>query len=642
MKKNQTFDKKKVYFICLGASLGLIFFFSLVFFLGREWSSREDFGERHNLDEKNSDLDNDYFLYYFRIANQAYLENRLEEVFESVSKIEEEKLSPYQSYQLYMLKSCVLMEKSLYERALKNVDLALSFHSTAFALFLKASILEYLGKQDAMMDTLRESIKINSSFRMSYEKLGDYFFQEKDFSQASNYYQKVDKAGLPLASVRIKLALVDFNKGLYKKSIKRLNSLGSIEKGHYLSFVYFLLGMNYFFIDEQKKFDENFKKAVKSAPSAKKVFYFYYWAKLNTMQKSFKRSVSLLQSALAISDSNHSLFFNVLKDLAYVSFHLGRYEEGLEHLQKIRDKAPDLLNDTLRYHLAVFYYKNKQYENAEKDFKFVLKQSASEELLQSSMYLLAQIYYQQKKYDESKKMLQDFSRSWGSSPLIVYGLMKLEIAENNHSFLELYKQYTKENKEKKYDLLLAKYFVDIKEYSSAIAIYSDHIKENPSFKNFILLADLYQHIKESDLSLYYYDRAWEKASSDSEKEKILNNKSRVLIQEGRIDEAKNILISLAKTAKTPVIYWYNLALLFLSKNDKNNYKKMIHKAYLSITGKEENKIRALIHFHYALIKARSYQFKQARALIEKAYTLDSTNEKIAYYQKKGFKDFFRL
>ena len=218
--------------------------------------------------------------------------------------------------------------------------------------------------------------------------------------------------------------------------------------------------------------------------------------------------------------------------------------------------------------------------------------------------------------------------------------MELEIVENQDSFLELYKRYVDGgDSEKKYDLLLAKYFVEIGDYSSAIGIYSDYVKKKPSAKNFFLIADLYRRIKEYDLSIYYYDQALTETASSEERAKILNNKANVLIQENRTEEASEILLSLATTDRSPVIYWYNLALLALSKNDKKKYGEMIQKSYLYLSGNEDKKLQASIHLHYALIKARLYNFKLARRLINRAYELDPDNEKISFYYNKGFKDY---
>lgn len=638
MKEQKLQEKRKIYFVSLGTSLGLILLFGLIFFFASD--DRSNFLNRYSLSDRVNVSDSDLFSYYFRIANQAYLEGKLEQASKNLSKIAVKKLSPHQEYMYRLLSSCVFRDRQLFYKSLEEIEYAIKIRPTAFAFFLKAKILQDLDKESQMITALTKASEIDPSFRAAYEKLGDFFFSKGDLTKARDYYKQAEQSSIPLASINIKMALIDFYYGLYENSISRLEGLGGVEKNRYLPFIYFLIGMNQYSLKNFEEYDKSLERAVGSSATDERVAYLYYWAKLSNERNDFQKAISLFKQALIIAGDDHPFSANLLMDLSHVSFRQGEYAQAIKYIQKIYDKNPKLLNDTFYYQMGVSYYKLGEYNNAQRFLKWVVDNSNDDDLLKSSTYLLAQSYYKDNDLSKARSTLASFSESWGRTPLIIYAMMELEIVENQDSFLELYKRYIDDDGgEKKYDLLLAKYFVEIGDFSSAIGIYSDYIRKKPSAKNFFLIADLYRRIKEYDLSVYYYDRALLETGSSEERAKILNNKANVLIQEGRVDEASKILLSLASSDRSPVIYWYNLALLALSRNEGTKYSEMIQKSYLYLNGNEDKKLQASIHLHYALIKARLYNFKLARRLINKAYSLDPDNEKISFYYHKGFKDY---
>lgn len=228
MKEQKLQEKRKIYFVSLGTSLGLILLFGLIFFFASD--DRSNFLNRYSLSDRVNVSDSDLFSYYFRIANQAYLEGKLEQASKNLSKIAVKKLSPHQEYMYRLLSSCVFRDRQLFYKSLEEIEYAIKIRPTAFAFFLKAKILQDLDKESQMITALTKASEIDPSFRAAYEKLGDFFFSKGDLTKARDYYKQAEQSSIPLASINIKMALIDFYYGLYENSISRLEGLGGCRK----------------------------------------------------------------------------------------------------------------------------------------------------------------------------------------------------------------------------------------------------------------------------------------------------------------------------------------------------------------------------------------------------------------------------
>ena len=408
-KEQKLQKKRKIYFVSLGASFGLLLLFGLIFFFTSD--DRRNFLNRYSLSDRVDIADSDLFSYYFRIANQAYLEGKLEEASKNLSKIIVKKLSPHQEYMFHLLNSCVFRDRQLFYKSLEEIDEAIKIRPTAFAFFLKAKILQDLDKETEMIAALTKAAEVDPSFRASHEKLGDFFFAKGDLTKAKDYYQQAEQNSIPLASINIKMSLIDFYYGLYENSINRLEGLGGVEKNRYLPFIYFLIGMNQYSLKNFEEYDKSLERAVGSSTTDERVAYLYYWAKLSNQRNDFQKAISLFKQAFIIAGEDHPFSVNLLMDLSRVSFKQGQYREAIKYTQMIYDKNPKLLGDNFYYQMGVSYYKMGEYPNAQRFLKWVVDNSSNDELLKSSTYLLAQSYYKDNDLQKARSTLSSFSES---------------------------------------------------------------------------------------------------------------------------------------------------------------------------------------------------------------------------------------
>ena len=271
-------------------------------------------------------------------------------------------------------------------------------------------------------------------------------------------------------------------------------------------------------------------------------------------------------------------------------------------------------------------------------FGELLKNSKNDDILRSSTYLLSQIHSKNRELSKAKNLLNEFSKRWGATPLVVYGMLELEMFDNQKVFLDLYRRFVEGQNDERYNLLLAKYLVERQDYGSAISIYIDYVRENPSPEILFVVADLYQHINEYDLSKYYYTRAESGAPAREQKSKIAINKALLLLKQGDFSNAKSILENIENFSDFQVASWYNQSLIAKIENDQKKYKSLLQKAYLYADEVDDNKLKAKIYLQYALENARIYNFVQANRLVKAASAFDPENEKIAFFSKNGFRN----
>ncbi len=157
------------------------------------------------------------------------------------------------------------------------------------------------------------------------------------------------------------------------------------------------LGITYMEVEEYKKAEEAFKKALASDPN-------YSEAKMNLgilyfKMKDYRKAISNLKEALSDEtfDKKHVAFYH----LAKVYKELGDKESYLEYLRKATAYNPLFIEAQLE--LGSAYMDEKKYDEAEKLYMSLI----SNNFKTPEVYLsLAKVYYETGRFDKAKEAIR--------------------------------------------------------------------------------------------------------------------------------------------------------------------------------------------------------------------------------------------
>ena len=279
----------------------------------------------------------DLFVYFFRKANQSYIELNYDEALTFLEKPTSVELSDEQKYLSNTLISAIYLANDTPELAVNSLAKAREHRNTPFLSFFSGVVALENGDKDLSHKFFNSALSQDSSYRPALEILGDHAMVDRDFNQAVNYYRKAERETYSVPATKIKLSLLDFYQNKFEESVSTISEIRGVERNRHLSFIYFLEAMNNF---QLGKFDEsfaNFEKAVGSASTKNRVFYLYYWGRVAMLRGDWLKAWSVINQALLIADPKNPYYVASLLELSYVSFRIKKYQKTIEYIQKLRE-----------------------------------------------------------------------------------------------------------------------------------------------------------------------------------------------------------------------------------------------------------------------------------------------------------------
>lgn len=394
--------------------------------------------------EKSLEIYPDYYYSNYLYASILFLEytkNKKKKNFldESIKHINISIKDNSKFYNSYFLMGCLLSEKGQYKKSNKYFELANKLKQTPDSFYKMA--LNYI----KINDTKNEIMSYKKILRFSpfdYQALyilsQIYFFNKKDYKNASNYLEK-----LYLLNPKDKNICSLYLYSLYasKKTKKFLEVSKGIQK--IISSIH------------NKDFQSNILLA---DIFNQKQDYFYAYQTLKKIDKQKRNYLyySMLLEILSKLELNQKIakIYNILKEkksilsklslrdyynIIYSYIKLNKIEKIPQVISNIKQrlkKEPEVLNDLdnalrtffqkkqidvdkikskLNIFLVVTLYKNqKKYDIAINILKKVLKKGANQAVLLE----LCDIYLQQKKYKKTRTILKRMDKKYPSSSVV--------------------------------------------------------------------------------------------------------------------------------------------------------------------------------------------------------------------------------
>lgn len=195
---------------------------------------------------------------------------------------------------------------------------------------------------------------------------------------------------------------------------------------------------------------------------------------------------------------NNSNNLMVMKEMAVVNCELGNKEEAIYYLEKAYEIAPK--DESVIKNLANVYYRDKQFEKAEKYLNMFPKGSKDNVVLKLRGY----IAYEKKNYEESYNYLKDVQEEKYDRRL--YRILKNDLVNLNRKrilYSLLNKKYEDYSNERDYVILYCSSLSDVfNEKNSAAKVLIRYISENGGDDElFLMLSTLYLETGEKEKAL---------------------------------------------------------------------------------------------------------------------------------------------
>jgi len=335
---------------------------------------------------------------------------------------------------------------------------------------------------DQLMEQFVKEYPTSTKRNSAYINVANYYFENRQFSHARKWYDKVDEYGLN-ASEKEQFY---FNNGYaffmnkqYADAKKYFNRISTSET--YGSQAKYYLGYIAYEGDDYQEANELFEEVKDEERYSKDMSY--YQADMNFKLGKFQKAIDLGKEQYDTSSPKEKSELSKIIGESY--FNLEKYEEAIPYLKEYKGKKGKW-NNTDYYMLGYAYYQQKDYENAIGEFNKII--DGKNAVAQNAYYHLAESYV---KLDQKQQALNafknasemDFSQEIKEDAWLNYAKLSYQIGNSYQSapevllsFIEAYPK-NKNNEELK-DLLIDSYITS-RNYQAAI----DLLENNKSFQN---------------------------------------------------------------------------------------------------------------------------------------------------------------
>lgn len=236
----------------------------------------------------------------------------------------------------------------------------------------------------------------------AFTELAHYHFDQENYSQAMQWFEKVDENQLSAAD-RDKF---NFQKGysLFASKKKKeaavyLNKV--VNSAEYGSQAKYYLGFMAYEGDDYKAANKYFDAVSDDDKYKEKMSY--YQADMNFKQGNFQKAIELGEKAMAKSNAVEQSELNKIIGESY--FNLKEYAKAIPYLSKYKGKRGKW-NNTDYYQLGYAYYKQNDFENAIAQFNKII--NGKDFVAQNAYYHLGESYL---KLDKKQQALNAFKNA---------------------------------------------------------------------------------------------------------------------------------------------------------------------------------------------------------------------------------------
>lgn len=290
------------------------------------------------------------------------------------------------------------------------------------------SIYLYHANGEKRVKSFVESNPTHPKAAEAYFELGNFYFREKNFAKAIQYYEKTNAEKLrgdDKTHFQFKIAYAYFSRRAFDEALPYFNRLKRRDN-QYQSAANYYAGYIYF---EQKEFNEALIDLERAAENdAYKISTANMIANIYYQKKQYDELINYAENLLPSLSRLEALNIKLIIGDAY--FEQNKYEQANEYFEEYRNESKSKMDRELLYRMGYVAYQLENYKEAIKLFEEV--GIAKDSLSQFNAYYLGELYLKEENYRFA-------SNAYEQAKLLNFSE---EIAEESH--FQLAKLYLKQ------------------------------------------------------------------------------------------------------------------------------------------------------------------------------------------------------
>ncbi|MGJ3236201.1 tetratricopeptide repeat protein [Marivirga sp.] len=477
----------------------------------------------------------------------------------------------------------------------------------------------------------------------AYYELGNFYFREKNYAKAIQYYEKADDdklRGEDKTHYQFKIAYSYFSRRAFEEALPYFNQLKR-RQNQYQSATNYYAGYIYF---EQKQFDQALIDLERAAENdAYKISTANMMANIYYQRGQYQKLIDYAEGLLPQLNRLEALNIKLLIADAY--FEQNNFSQANEYFEEYRKENKSKMDRELLYRMGYVAYQLENYEEAIKLFEEV--GIAKDSLSQFNAYYLGELYLKKENYRfasnayEQAKLL-DFNQEIAMESHFQLAKLYLKQGNTNNAVSELssyIEKYPKSPYSTQANELLSEAYLNSNAYEQAIAFLESIENKSIKLKEAYQKVTFYQGAEFFNQANYYRAMQLFQKSVDYPQNKNLLGETYFWMGESYSTgkKYKEAIISYEKSFKSSnsTDSWFanlNYGLAHAYYNDKQFEKSLQYfKEYLK-NGKSATYYNdALIRLADCYYVTKNYQL--AINYYQKAIEERNPNIDYAYFQK---------
>lgn len=396
------------------------------------------------------------------------------EIYSNQSSSFDKALSLYNDKQY--LSAQILFDKVKQTNVNPEIESDCAFYIANCAIRLNQS------NADVLMEDFVENYPTSSKQNQAYTGVAQYYFEQGQYPQALEYFDKVDESGLTFDE----LEKYNFQKGYAyftaknkKEATTYFNKVANSKE--YGSQAKYYLGYMAYDNNDYKDANKYFDQVSGEEKYKEKLSYFQ--ADMNFKLGNFQKAIDLGKAAMAKSNATEKSELNKIIGESY--FNLKQYDKALPYLTEYKGKKGQW-NNTDFYQLGYTYYQQKDYENAISQFNKII--DGKDFVAQNGFYHLGESYLKTNKKQQALNAFKnasemDFDKKIQEDAHLNYAKLSYEIGNSYQAVPDVLNEFTNKypnsaSKNEIQNLLISSYITS-KNYKDALVL----LEKNKSPEN---------------------------------------------------------------------------------------------------------------------------------------------------------------
>ncbi len=338
-----------------------------------------------------------------------------------------------------------------------------------------------LESKDGETTTLQviRSLHPDPEYQQALADMGDYYFNNKRYDEALDYYAQIVSSSLPkaqMAQMKFRQGYSHFAKKEYTTAKSFFKEVNADNTSDYFAPASYYLGLCYFYEGDYER-----AYAALSAIEEHKDYKSempYIQAQILFAQRKFDEVIR--KTAPVANDTRTANLREIRQLLGQSYFEKGEYQNALPHLEFYASKATKLREEEL-YQIGYAQYQERKYQEAIRNFKPL--SSAKSPIGQNAMFYLANCFLQLGDKNSALTALNaakrlDFDPVLREDALFNHAKLAFELNQPRDAANDLLEIKPQSRYYTQAQQLLSQVLLSYRDYAQALLILDDMLKRN--------------------------------------------------------------------------------------------------------------------------------------------------------------------